>query len=67
MAIDKYTHTHNLTVLANAAHLVAQVVTGVAGEDVSNHIDGELISQRAVGQFAAAAFNKELNGSKKHA
>lgn len=59
---DTYKTLENLNVLANGAQLVADIVTAVAGDEVSNHIDGELISKELIGHHAIAAFNKAFFG-----
>ncbi|MGG4591712.1 hypothetical protein ACLPJK_25995 [Pseudomonas aeruginosa] len=64
---DTYKTLENLNVLANGAQLVADIVTAVAGDEVSNHIDGELISKELIGHHAIAAFNKAFFGGKQNA
>ena len=53
----------NLTVLGNASHLVAEIIAQVAGNDISNHIDGKPINSEAIVGIAQASLNKELGGA----
>lgn len=62
-----YTEIENLTLLSNAGQLFADVIERVAGNDISNHHDGAPINQQMLSGFAAAAFNKALNGGKSNA
>lgn len=52
----------NVTVLGNACHLVNEIVLAVAGNDVSNHLNGKVIDSETVTGIAMATFNKELGG-----
>lgn len=52
----------NSIVLANACQLVSEVIRSIAGNDISNHLQGEPISQETVSGMVMAAINKELGG-----
>lgn len=52
----------NTAVLGNAGNLVAEIVLAVAGNDISNHLEGEQIKGEALGGIAQAIFNKEHGG-----
>lgn len=65
--MNQYTEIENLAVLGNASQMFAAIVERVAGGDISNHLDGKPVSQKILSDFAAAAFNKALNGGKTNA
>lgn len=50
----------NMNVLANAARLVGEIVVGVAGDNISNQIDGKPINRATVTGMAMATLNREL-------
>lgn len=52
----------NVAVLANASHLVSEIILKVAGDDISNHLNGSPINNEVVTGIAMATFNKELGG-----
>ena len=56
------TELDNIAVLTNASHLVAEIVLSIAGNDISNHLNGSQIDSEAVTGIAMATFNKELGG-----
>jgi hypothetical protein len=52
----------NIAVLGNACHLVSEIVLAVAGNEISNHLNGKEIDKTTVNGIALAAINRELSG-----
>lgn len=50
----------NSVVLANACQLVTEVIKSIAGNDISNHLQGTPVSQETISGLTLAAINKEL-------
>lgn len=50
----------NAAVLANAIEFGQQIVQGVLGDDVSNHIAGQELRSKEVADLIAANFQKQL-------
>lgn len=50
----------NLAVGTNAVELVAQIVLNIAGNDVANTINGELVGADYIKEAAAAKINANL-------
>jgi hypothetical protein len=53
----------NLVVLGNASHLIAEIISKVAGNDISNHHEGKPITNEVIVGIAQASLNKELGGN----
>lgn len=53
---------NNAIVLANACRLVTEVIKTVAGNDISNHLQGNPVTQETISGLTLAAINKELGG-----
>lgn len=50
-----------MNVLANATRLVAEIIVKVAGDGVSNQVDGKLINRSTVSGMATSIIQRELN------
>lgn len=61
MAKDK--EINNVAILGNAAHLVSEIILNVAGNEISNHLNGKQINPETVNGLALATFNKQLSGA----
>lgn len=51
----------SIVTLANASELVAQIVTSVAGNDISNSLKGNRITLNMIRNIAQARFQNKLN------
>lgn len=51
----------SMTTLANATELSASVIEKIAGEDISNRIDGKIIRLGDMTDLIAAKLQKRLN------
>lgn len=51
--------------VANAIELTAQVIRSIAGNEISNTLNGETITLAQVSQLAAARFQKKLESGSK--
>jgi hypothetical protein len=54
---------NNIAVLGNACHLVSEIILNVAGNEITNHLDGKEINSNVVNGIALATFNRELSGA----
>lgn len=54
---------NNAIVLANACRLVTEVIKEIAGNDISNHLQGTPVSRETISGLTLAAINKELGGN----
>lgn len=54
---------NSVAILGNACHLVSAIIEQVAGNEISNHLDGKEISKPVINGIALATFNKELAGA----
>lgn len=55
----------NVAVLGNACNFVSEIVLAVAGNEISNHLNGKEIDKKTIGGIAMAAINQQLSGGVK--
>lgn len=59
----KESEINNVAVLGNACHLVSEIILNVAGNEITNHLNGKVIDAPVVNGIALATFNRELAGA----
>lgn len=52
----------NVAILGNACNLVSEIILAVAGNEISNHLNGKEIDKQTVNGIALAAMNRQING-----
>ncbi len=57
---NKLVVVSNMNLLANGARLVSEIVLRVAGNNISNQLNGKPIDRATVTGMALATFNREL-------
>ncbi len=62
--MSKQNVINNVAILGNVSHLVSQIVLAVAGNEISNHLNGKEINAEVVDGITLATLNKELGGAK---